>query len=87
MSKPLFLVIRDTIESCAECPCSDDCTEICRAIDREIIEVNGECQKPSWCPLKEVPEYRYSDKWEEDMRNKGWNDCIDTILREEDLPY
>lgn len=43
-----------TPEYCAECSCCDDCVEMCMAAEKEIREVNGECQKPSWCPLKSI---------------------------------
>ena len=43
----------------------------------------GYCQsKPEWCPLKELPERR---KYVEKFFNgdvKGWNDCLKTIIGE-----
>lgn len=84
MSKSILVI--DTPEYCSECPCSDECAEICRAIDSLIVEVNGECKKPDWCPLKDVPEERnvvFDDEsiWAE--RRRGWNTCIDEILKGE----
>lgn len=35
MSKSILVV--DTPEYCAECPCSDDCTEICRKENQSHI--------------------------------------------------
>lgn len=36
MSRSILVV--DTPEYCAECPCSDDCAEVCRPLDRLITE-------------------------------------------------
>lgn len=37
-------------------------------------------KKPPRCPIKKLPDKKESGKWEEDMKNHGWNDCIDMIL-------
>lgn len=52
MSKAILVM--DMPEYCAECPCCDDCVEVCMVIDEEIREVNGECQKPNWCTIHEI---------------------------------
>lgn len=87
MSKAILVM--DMPEYCAECPCCDECVEMCRAIDKKIIEVNGECQKPDWCPLKEIP-YKKGPSALPPMADmpmrytnyeKGWNDCIYEILK------
>ncbi len=85
MSKSILVV--DTPEYCAECPCSDDCTEVCRPLDRLITEVNGECEKPDWCPLRDIPgrkpEPRHTSETAYTLGiYKGWNNCIDEVLRE-----
>ena len=42
---------------------------------------NPESEKPDWCPIKipkKIPgEIRYQNEYE-----KGWNSCIDEILKE-----
>lgn len=77
MEKALLVI--DMPEYCAECPCCDECVEMCRAIDKEIIEVNGECQKPDWCPLVEVPQKK-DIKNANTMTDLGWIEGFNAFL-------
>lgn len=80
MSKSILVI--DTPEFCAECPGCDDLGEVCRAIDKPITDVNGECEKPDWCPLVKLPEEKpckAMGKWLN--FNCGYNTCIDEILK------
>ena len=85
MSKSILVI--DMPEYCAECPCSDDCVEVCGAIDKPITEINGECEKPDWCPFQNIPNkkkvcgrYPQPDRIEPSWKI-GYNACIDDILK------
>lgn len=80
MNKSVLVI--DTPVSCRDCiarSISDDCTVICK----NVGEYRHNKTKPNWCPLKEVPKYENdhcnSDYYE--IYDKGWNDCIDEILK------
>lgn len=93
MSKSVLVM--DTPETCLDCMLCFELDEgtkaFCLVMDdendknlcRDIQCDGGYCQsKPNWCPLKEVPERR---KYGEEFFNgdvKGWNDCLKTILGE-----
>lgn len=50
---------------------------------RDIECDGGYCQnKPDWCPLKELPERQKYNKEYFNGNVKGWNDCLRTILGE-----
>lgn len=78
----VMLILDEQPKKCEDCP-------VCHTKDyEESCWGRGEARKidtdkvPEWCPLKPAPEYRgYSDKWEEDMKNRGYNECVDRILR------
>ena len=93
------ILVMEMPDNCAECPCSDECVDMCRQMESVITEeVNGECDKPSWCPLVPMPErksetekttYGFGDYdfplLRENHENIGWNACLDAIEgREED---
>ena len=80
MSKVILVI--EMPEYCAECPCCDECVEMCRQMDSPIIEVNGECEKPGWCPLVPMPERKsiraVCNEYEDGVAD-GWNACLDAI--------
>lgn len=85
MSKAILVM--DIPDSCSECPCCGDCVDICHAAIRVLKETDLENQKPDWCPLKEVPEKKSEFSAQNDYllySAKGWNACIDEILKEKD---
>lgn len=86
MSKAILII--DMPESCKECDfCyySDERVPSCQ-LKLQAIVMESVQAKPSWCPLKPMPEksltglsdyYQWGD-WED-----GYNQCIDEILGEE----
>lgn len=93
MSKSVLIV--DTPKTCLDCVfcfeldkginacCSIMSDENDNGLCKDIQCDGGYCQsKPEWCPLKELPERR---KYVEKFFNgevKGWNDCLKTIIGE-----
>ena len=79
---------------CAECPRRDSLYKHCSLRQEEFLE--GEYEKvQDWCPLKPMPnKYDWShidttgvnpDSNDFDIGSiRGWNDCIDEILGEEE---
>lgn len=57
---------------------------LCRMVDSK----NGYCQeKPSWCPLKELPEETHNDEYMDeycDGYDNGWNSLRKEILGEDE---
>lgn len=89
------ILVIDTPDTCLDCMFYfglDDGINACCSVmsdknDKSLyrdIECDGGCcqNKPEWCPLKELPERR---KYNEEYFNgnvRGWNDCLRTILGE-----
>ena len=97
MSKAVLVI--DMPKSCGECPFCRGLNEckvkkylvrdrLCTifTVDAQIMEGG----KPSWCPLRELPEkqdtiiYENDDWGTVDLKTKGegWNACLDDILGE-----
>ena len=81
------ILVIDMPTNCAECKLihlQGIGEAICNAVDWE--------ERPSWCPLKPMPDYNWH---EEDKENEceewyrnGWNDCLDAIAGETEWnPY
>ena len=74
------MLIMDMPECCAECKLyvkGKYRTDKCRIT---MLEMNNKFGKPSWCPLREVPEkYKYECMDFE----RGYNACINEILKDE----
>ena len=91
------VLVMNMPESCGECPFCRGLNE-CKVkkylvrdrlftiftVDAQIMEGG----KPSWCPLRELPEKKKSvypqecydnSYWPDEMR-AGWNACLDMIL-------
>lgn len=93
------VLVMDMPESCGECPFCRGLNE-CKVkkylvrdrlftiftVDAQIMEGG----KPSWCPLRELPEkipdleHGYENV-EKSIIRIGWNACLDMILRKENL--
>lgn len=80
MAKAIFVM--DIPESCSMCPLEKSmkcCTD-------EAPTEQYTKEKPSWCPLKPMPEKReqhpFPKGYEEGWDN-GWNACIDAICGKE----
>ena len=84
------VLIMDMPESCGECPFCRGLNE-CKVkkylvrdrlftiftVDAQIMEGG----KPSWCPLRELPEKANHPAYCDNGRfDKGWNACLDAIL-------
>lgn len=84
MSKSILVI--DTPELCIECPLFKhdlDCIPeyYCNVSRKEIIILN---KKQDWCPLLDLPEKaNHPDYCDNGRYDKGWNDCIDEILKGE----
>lgn len=89
------ILVMDTPENCEECLISEFDGFKCRLIGCNMSRKES-MEKPSWCPLKEVPDKKKEKQYMERIDNKGnietygekedyyavgWNDCIDEILK------
>ena len=82
------VLVMDMPETCKDCSCKyfsykDDALYDC-AITGKTIPINGGRygEKPDWCPLRELPEKKGGDKWQDeisDSYNAGWNACLEEI--------
>ena len=62
---------------------------VCGVAEQSVCQykphnING--KKPDWCPIKEMPEKKMCSRSiciaaEEYYKRKGWNACIDEILK------
>ena len=85
MSKCILVMDMPTL--CHKCPlCTFHNVWYCEAVNKKIPYMT---EKPSWCPLKEVPQKKrfdvlcsneVGDKIKDLLFTKGYNDCIDEIL-------
>lgn len=80
MGKSILVI--DTPENCAKCPCFLETATDCCGVNGKDIESR---EKPDWCPLHEASNYKginadpyYVSK--EEQYNSGWNDCLRKIL-------
>lgn len=81
MSKSVLVF--KTPDKCSECRmptiCKDGKTVYCK-VNSEIIKDHS--MKPDWCPMKEMPEkINHPDYCGSGRYDKGWNECIDYILK------
>ena len=68
--------IDEGIEACCEIMDEPDDSSLCRMIE-------DYCQyRPSWCPLKELPEKMKYHDGTFNGQVKGWNLCLEEILKE-----
>lgn len=78
MGKSVLVI--DTPENCAKCPCFLETATDCCGVNGKDIESHN---KPDWCPLQDMPEERDSDEYLDDDAEpycNGWNDCLSKIL-------
>lgn len=87
------ILIMDMPECCADCPCSfferDNpiLNLICGVAQEDAYNVG----KPDWCPLRELPEKRdtnrnknhYISNFWSSAKSVGWNACLDEIIKHE----
>lgn len=85
---PKAILIMDMPETCKDCSCKypsykDDALYDC-AITGKTIPIDGGRygEKPNWCPLRELPEKANHPAYCDNGRfDKGWNACLDEILK------
>ena len=90
---PAILVLKDTPKFCVECPLIHLGDRfICKAANRWCGDEEGfftSETKPTWCPLRPLPNYRdnskkpkdYAEVWIDGAKT-GWNACLDEITGE-----
>ena len=83
------ILVIDMPKNCGECKflSATQCgKEMCVATSTRREWIEDETIKPSWCPLKPIPQkkelkggwYHPSEVWMEGA-NFGWNACIDAL--------
>lgn len=77
------ILVTDMPSNCIDCPCEYDYLT-CKAINHNLNYVDADNERPSWCPLRPLPQKYCTDgnDIEEDSYWMGWNECIDEILGE-----
>ena len=79
------VLIMDMPECCVDCCCgyferyTKELNLVCGATGEDANNV----VKPDWCPLRELPEKaNHPDYCDNGRFDKGWNACLDEILKE-----
>ena len=89
MNKSILII--DTPKKCWDCPLhiesyDDDFVDIMICNAKKLESHYGKI--PNYCPLKSLPEKKkeFEEKinHNDDFYEKGWNDCLDEILGEEE---
>lgn len=78
------LVFEDP-QNCRMCPCFDSDYIVCKAAKRsygdgmQVQIKRGDKCRPTWCPAKDLPEYKMD--WNKDVGSyeAGWNDVLDLV--------
>ena len=81
MSKAVLVM--DMPKVCIDCPLHycDNCDFWCGSNGKELLCDDMEIYKPSWCPLKPLPQKQnltFIDSGQ-DAIAMGWNACIEAI--------
>ena len=82
MSKKVLVI--DDPKTCRYCPACGHMKENCKAVRRMFADsaqpliMHSDNYKPTWCPLKDLPEYKM-DWSSEQSYESGWNDVLDLI--------
>lgn len=79
------VLVIDTPKDCGDCPCLHDELWMCQA-DTEYHRGAEYSGRPSWCPLRPLPEKKpisyhddlYGDV-EKNYTNIGWNLCLEEL--------
>lgn len=82
------LVLNEMPKCCDDCQLNYDMGFGCDgfALDDytpiDMKEMLDETKRPSWCPLKEMPnKMAVEDRWFSEEFSRGWNACIEEIER------
>lgn len=75
------ILVIDMPSNCLDCPCEYDYMR-CKATNYRLDYVNADAERPSWCPLKPMPEKKEEGYPNDEYtigKADGWNDCLDEI--------
>ena len=74
------ILVIDMPETCDDCPLTEWAGGYCRLAGMFVAED----ERPSWCPLKPMPQKMRTDAndIEEDSYWQGWNSCLEEIMGE-----
>ena len=80
------VLVMDMPESCFDCNlCYIDYEEdraTCQAYETAKEVDSDTFEKPEWCPLRKLPEkVNHPDYCDNGRYDKGWNACLDEILK------
>ena len=78
------ILVMDMPERCIDCPC--ECDGYCQTEGAVKGIVESVKKKPSWCPLKPMPEKKAVMNHMDDevyLFRRGFNACIDAICGKE----
>lgn len=79
-----ILVLKEMPKECDECPLYDGAWGVYCMATNEPVKAE---EKPSWCPIKPIPEKRILPSWqvnntnygEEPWFSDGWNACLEEL--------
>jgi len=77
------ILVIDTPNDCYDCPCYYEERNKCEATFKNVED--DDIEKPSWCPLKNLPEPKDIGYPNEDYDvgfADGWDACLDVITGE-----
>ena len=78
------VIVIDDPKTCRKCPSCQDMAMTCGAAHRMFADsaqpliVKSDNYKPTWCPLKDLPDYKMDWSGGESYE-AGWNDLLDAI--------
>lgn len=71
------ILVIDMHENCSECLCEQN--GICLAKNNAVESID----RPSWCPLKPMPEFKWHEEGKEneceEWYKNGWNACLEEL--------
>lgn len=89
MKAILVIDMPTSCNTCQFCTKENSIDWYCERFDDYVDAINGKYHREAWCPLKPMPKKKETDSTgtiEEYMLkgyDRGWNDCIDKILGEQ----
>jgi len=83
------VLVIDMPTSCGECNLKELYDSWECIVNGRTLKINCEKPRPSWCPLKPMPEKIFPDinsqlkkQSEYEIWTGGWNACLDSIIGE-----
>ena len=77
------ILVIDTPKDCYDCPCSNEGCYLCQ-ISRRQLEDDFQEKRPSWCPLKPLPEPKdmgYPNGDYDVGFGDGWDACLKELQK------